>query len=164
MSNLIRVLNVAEKPSVASSISKILSSVSNTSPTRISNNESQYNPIFQFEYHNQNNLVGQHYLMLFTSVTGHLLESEFSSEYRSWSLNNCIDLFTAPIIKSVNKEKLPLKQQLQRLAQGVQLIILWLDCDREGENIAFEVLDLVKQVNNRIQVKRVMKIYITTQY
>lgn len=37
------------------------------------------------------------------------------------------------------QDKSLMQQNLQQLSRGAQMLVLWLDCDREGENIGFEV-------------------------
>jgi DNA topoisomerase-3 len=37
------------------------------------------------------------------------------------------------------QDKALLKRNLEENSRGAQWLVLWLDCDREGENIAFEV-------------------------
>ncbi|OMO60948.1 DNA topoisomerase, type IA, partial [Corchorus olitorius] len=90
MSGAIKVLNVAEKPSV----SGILSS---NQGLRVRERRSRYNKIFEFNY----SIRGQHCQMLFTSVTGHLMELEFEDRFRKWHSCDPVDLYHAPVRKHV---------------------------------------------------------------
>lgn len=139
-------LNVAEKPSVAKEMANVFSNHT----CRSTRSHSQYNPLFEFPF-NLNS--GQRVNMIITSVAGHLLNTDFMGEDRRWS-PNVQALFGAPIHKYVDDSHKGLVKNLEEQGRRANTVVLWLDCDREGENICFEVLSVVQKSNPRINVKR----------
>ncbi|XP_051141098.1 DNA topoisomerase 3-alpha isoform X2 [Andrographis paniculata] len=146
----IRALNVAEKPSVAKAVSEILSKNPASGGLRVRDGRSRYNRIFEFNYFAQN----QHFHMSFTSVTGHLMELEFEERYRKWHSCDPVDLYHAPVKKFVPQDKLDIEKTLAEEARKCEWLILWLDCDREGENIAFEVVEVCTRANRNLNTWR----------
>ncbi|KMZ73897.1 DNA topoisomerase [Zostera marina] len=144
----ISVLNVAEKPSVAKAVSEILSR--GGGGYRARPGRSCYNRVFEFDL----TIKRQQCHMLFTSVTGHLMELDFDDRYRKWNSCDPTDLYHAPVRKYVPQDKLDIKRTLEEEAMKCQWLILWLDCDREGENIAFEVIDVCTAVNHNLNIWR----------
>ena len=43
---------------------------------------------------------------------------------------------------------------MEQESRRAQWLVLWLDCDREGENIAFEVVEVCTAVNHHLNIKR----------
>ena len=102
-------------------------------------------------------MQGQPVQMLFSSVAGHLLELEFKPPYNKWHGCRPVDLYDAPVVKGVNPnsaENKKIAENLHRLARRAQWLVLWLDCDREGENIAFEVMQVCREANPNLLVRR----------
>ena len=92
--------------------------------------------------------------MIVTSVTGHMMEIEFEGNLKSWSSCQPVELFTAPIHKTVKKESELIEKTLIREAKKCNVLLLWLDCDLEGENIAYEVIKVCKAANPRLDIYR----------
>ncbi|EGC33055.1 hypothetical protein DICPUDRAFT_37309 [Dictyostelium purpureum] len=142
-----KILNVAEKPSAAKEIAQILSN----KKCRMREGKSQYNKIWDFHLDILNQKGAE---MIFTSVTGHLMETDVDERYKPWNSCEPIKLFEVPIRKIVSHDKLNIKQQLETEIKKCDVLILWLDCDREGENIAFEVLQVCNSAKKRFKVYR----------
>ena len=85
-----KILNVAEKPSVAKEVTKILSKGAYNSV----HSDSKFNPVYEFNFPLKGNSVN----MIFTSVTGHLMKIEFLEEYSNWNQVNPSILLKGNII------------------------------------------------------------------
>ncbi|XP_062446294.1 DNA topoisomerase 3-beta-1 isoform X2 [Rhea pennata] len=136
------VLMVAEKPSLAQSIAKILSRGNMSSRKGLNGACSVH------EY--TGSFVGQSVHFKMTSVCGHVMTLDFIGKYNSWDKVDPAELFSkAPTEKKEANPKLTMVKFLQVEGRGCDCIVLWLDCDKEGENICFEVLDAVLPVMNK---------------
>ena len=90
----------------------------------------------------------------FTCVAGHILQHEFTESHRKWTSCDPFDLFEARIRKQVAPDKKAIADNLRSEAQNAQQLMIWTDCDREGENIGSEIKTICLEANSRITVKR----------
>ncbi|XP_053654967.1 DNA topoisomerase 3-alpha isoform X2 [Cherax quadricarinatus] len=111
---------------------------------------SVYNKIYEFNLM----LNGQQCHMVMTSVSGHLLSHEFTGNYRKWLGCNPLQLFDAPVVKGCIQNMDPIKRTLEKEARAASRLIIWTDCDREGENIGFEISEVCQAVKPSLVVQR----------
>ncbi|KAL4241091.1 DNA topoisomerase 3-alpha [Mactra antiquata] len=152
---MVKVLNVAEKNDAAKSIAEVMSR------GRFNRREgfSKFNKIYEYEYM----LFNQKCNMMMTSVSGHLLGLEFIGQYRKWNSCSPVTLFDVQVEKYCPENFKDIKRTLEKEVRGAQHLIIWTDCDREGENIGFEIIQVCKAVKPNIQVYRAKFSEITPQ-
>uniref|UniRef100_H0X7X3 DNA topoisomerase n=1 Tax=Otolemur garnettii TaxID=30611 RepID=H0X7X3_OTOGA len=141
-----KVLCVAEKNDAAKGIADLLSS----GRMRRREGLSKFNKIYEFDYH----LYGQNVTMIMTSVSGHLLAHDFQMQFRKWQSCNPLVLFEAKIEKYCPENFVDIKKTLERETRQCQALVIWTDCDREGENIGFEIIHVCRAVKPSLQVLR----------
>ncbi|XP_059616595.1 DNA topoisomerase 3-alpha [Phlebotomus argentipes] len=139
-------LNVAEKNDAAKTIASHLSRGSSSRRDGLS----VYNKIYEFD----TMVNGTNVRMVMTSVSGHLMTHEFSAAYRNWRNCNPSQLFDAPVSKICPEDSMKIRQTLEREVRGAAALIIWTDCDREGENIGFEIIEVCRNVKSNITVYR----------
>ncbi|WJZ87911.1 hypothetical protein VitviT2T_007256 [Vitis vinifera] len=127
-----KILMVAEKPSIALSIASALSGGHMSTRRGGSSTEvHEFNGTFR----------GSNAQYKVTSVIGHVFSVDFPAKYQDWTVTDPLDLFQAPILKAESNPKAHIRRHLSQEARDCGHLVLWLDCDREGENICFEVVE-----------------------
>ena len=127
-----RVLMVAEKPSIAQAVANALAQ---GAPVSKRKGISPSAPVFEYSGLFQ----GMPAEIRCTSTVGHMWSLDFGREYNDQSKVQPIDLFDAPTVH-LEDPRPRMTEHLRAEATGCDALVLWLDCDREGENICFEVM------------------------
>jgi DNA topoisomerase-3 len=89
-----------------------------------------------------------------TCVAGHVLQHEFAWSHRKWQSCDPFELFDAPIDVEVAPDKKAIVDNLLSEARKAQQLMIWTDCDREGENIGAEIVKVCRKSKPNIVVKR----------
>jgi len=130
----INVLMVAEKPSIAETLAQALSGGNNYT-TRSGSTK-----VHEFKYR----FNGQDAWIKVTACVGHVFNVDFPPKYNNWDKIDPNELYSAPVVKLESNAKMRMPAHFKKEARGCQHLVLWLDCDREGENICFEVIDSIE--------------------
>ncbi len=132
-------LLVAEKPSVARSFAALLHA---SSAARRLGGAQYYLTEFS----------GRRWAII--GLRGHLYTMDFPEQYNKWRSIDPKQLFYIKPITKVEKGCFILYKLLREFGRYAEEVYLALDGDSEGESIAFEVLNTVKQVNPYAEFKR----------
>ncbi|KAF9983300.1 DNA topoisomerase [Mortierella antarctica] len=112
----------------------------------------QYTKNFEFSYRLANNTLAH---VVMTAVRGHLFGTDFPPEHgRNWNSCAPVELFDLNIVKFTSPSLVQVERNLQNQSRNADQVIIWTDCDREGENIGAEVADVCRRQNPRITVSR----------
>ncbi|XP_063979754.1 DNA topoisomerase 3-beta-1 [Diachasmimorpha longicaudata] len=133
-------LMVAEKPSLAASLANILSNGKCTNRKGMNGSCSVHEWIGQ--------LRSETVSFKMTSVCGHVMSLDFIGKYNNWDKVDPAELFNCQTEKKEAVPKLRIPAFLSKEGSHCEYLILWLDCDKEGENICFEVIQAVQERRN----------------
>ncbi|KAL1873450.1 hypothetical protein VTK73DRAFT_948 [Phialemonium thermophilum] len=143
-----KILCVAEKPSISRAVAGHLSGGSfQTHNTRV-------NYIKNFSFDFDFGPPWGHCSVTMTCVTGHLTQLEFPGEFKNWEYPPPVRLFDAPVNISVPDDKKLIAKNIEDQAKYARALVIWTDCDREGEHIGSEIRAAAKKGNDRIEVMR----------
>lgn len=126
---------VAEKPSIAATLTEALCPPQSGAQKR--KGMSPSSPVYEY----RGNFMGYPSRFRVTATTGHIYSLDFSQEYNNWEMHSPDVLFNAQTVRTYDP-RANIPTHISEEARQCDLLILWLDCDREGENICFEVLEL----------------------
>ncbi|KAI6091867.1 prokaryotic type I DNA topoisomerase [Hypoxylon rubiginosum] len=143
-----RVLCVAEKPSIAKAVAGHLSG----GQVQVHNTPEKYIKNYGFDY-DFGHPWGRCQVTM-TSVLGHITAAEFPAEYKKWDYPPPERLFDAPVNIVIAEDKTKVAENIEKQARYAHALCIWTDCDREGEHIGYEICEVAKKGNRTLDIKR----------
>ena len=132
----LNILMIAEKPSIARTISKIL--CTNKYKNTFEDLSSQYGWCY---YTFNGKFKEKEASFTVSSVAGHLYENDFLRIHQNNQDMDPGELFDVQTVKTESSDDTQITEKwLNDLSKDKDILCLWLDCDAEGENICYEVI------------------------
>ncbi|GMM57664.1 DNA topoisomerase 3 [Maudiozyma humilis] len=141
-----KVLCVAEKNSIAKAVSNILSG----GQLRVNNSTYKYVKNYEFTFNGFPFANNGSCEVTMTSVAGHLTSIDFDGARYGWGKCNPAELFDAGVVNSKSKDQEQIAQNIRNEARDKDYLIIWTDCDREGEYIGWEIYEEARKSNSRL--------------
>lgn len=82
------------------------------------------------------------------------MEHEFEQQYSKWQSCDPFVLFDAPIVTQTKDGSQGIARNLEVEARRANMLMIWTDCDREGENIGAEIANVCRKAKAGITVRR----------
>ncbi|CAX42976.1 DNA topoisomerase III, putative [Candida dubliniensis CD36] len=143
-----KILCVAEKPSIAKAVANILGG--GRTSLRDSSEKFIKNYDFTFTFKPEDGPCQ----VTMTSVVGHITNLEFESAF-AWG--KCVPgrLFDADILTVITKKAV--HENIAKEARNADKLMIWTDCDREGEYIGFEIMNAAKKYNRNLELNNIWR-------
>ncbi|KAI2624030.1 DNA topoisomerase [Hypomontagnella submonticulosa] len=148
LQSTMRVLCVAEKPSIAKAVAGHLSG----GQVLTHNTPEKY--IKNYVFHYDFGRPWGHCEVTMTSVLGHITSAVFPPEYKRWENPPPERLFDAPVNIIISEDKTKVADNIEKQARYANALCIWTDCDREGEHIGHEICEAAKKGNRTLDIKR----------
>ncbi|ODV89548.1 hypothetical protein CANCADRAFT_140658 [Tortispora caseinolytica NRRL Y-17796] len=139
-----RILGVAEKPSIAKAIAQALGS------TRSRETKEKYIR----NYDAMSFYKGRSSSVTVTSVLGHLYDTDFPENTRDWQSVPLESLWRTALVEKVNDKMKKIADNIRTESKNADMLMIWTDCDREGEYIGSCIAECARNANPSILVTR----------
>lgn len=143
-----RVLCVAEKNSIAKEVANILSG------GRVRPRNSLYKYVKNYDFTYNFPGLGSCEVTM-TAVAGHVLSKDFGPEF-GWGRCPPGRLFDAPFLTKPppdSDQRAGIHKNIVKEARGADRLMIWTDCDREGEYIGWEIMKVALGANRRLNLE-----------
>lgn len=147
-----RVVCVAEKNSIAKAVSAILGGGRSTSRS----SEYKYVRNYDFTF-NGFPFAPQGCDVTMTSVAGHLSGVDFDGNEYGWGKSSPFALFDAPLVENMDRNQQQIANNIKKETRNADILMIWTDCDREGEYIGWEIYQVAQKSNGRLQDDKVYR-------
>lgn len=148
------ILMIAEKPSIALSITEAVSKYFKRPFDKLKTKIPSYTVEGTFFQHPARFSI--------TGVMGHVYSRDFPKKYSDWQKTDPFQLFDINTIKHEADAKTKVASHLEKFAHNADIVVLWLDNDKEGENICFEIIETIQDKINICTFKQYYRAYFSS--